>query len=943
MSRWIGSVLFSSLFLVTAARTASAQESINYASVSGRVTDPSGAIIEGAQVSARQTGTNLTSVARTDREGRFRFPYLRVGQYEITVHQQGFADAARSFTLSVGADLELPLSLTVEPAETNVTVSGEAAVLEAARSQIAGTVSQTEIRSLPLNGRNFLDLALLVPGVSPTNTASNQLFAETSAVPGQGISVGSQRNFSNNFIVDGLSANDDAAGLSGTYYGLDVVDELQVVTSGGQAELGRALGGYVNMVTKSGTNSLHGDLYGYLRNQRFNAANALSNSKLPSTQAQYGASIGGPIVHDRTFYFANFEQRQLNQSGLITVAPSNVEAINARLAAAAYKGVPVAAGLYPNPVHNSNFLTKVDHQFSRNDQFSARYSLYTVQSDNSRGAGALNAVSASAGLDDTDQTVAASNIATLSPRTVNETRGQFTYSNLHALPTDLIGPAVSISGVASFGTLSGSPTGRLNKLYEIVDSISHQAGAHAMRAGADFLYNDLRITFPRAVRGSYSFSSLASFLQGVYNNAGFTQTFGNSVVAQTNPNVSLYAQDEWKVSPGVTLNVGARYELQLLKTISTDTGNISPRAGLAWSPFASRRTVVRGSFGLFYDRVPLRALANALLSSGNTTTVNSSSQVSVSLSPTQTGAPTFPNILPTTGPPSGVLFNFTTMNPHMQNAYSEQGSLEIEQQLGERSTLSVGYQHLRGLHLIISVNRNVPSCTASGNNNGCRPNPNFGNNSQYSSLADSRYDGLHVSFVQRPARWGDYRIAYTYSKALDNVGEFFFSSPIDNYNIWQDYGRSDDDQRHRVVFDGAIHSPAVPAKTVWELIGHGFQLSGTLQYYSALPLNITTGLNTIQVTSGRPMVNGAFIGRNAGSGNDFFSVSTRLSRTFPIGEHLRLEGIAEAFNLLNHRNNLTRNGTFGSGAYPTNPSPSFGQITAINDPRIIQFALRVRF
>src|SRR5207249_11671285 len=165
--------------------------------------------------------------------------------------------------------------LTVASAETNVTVMGEAAVLEAARTQIAGTVSPTEVSALPLNGRNFLDLALLVPGVSPTNTASNQIFAETSAVPGQGISIGSQRNFSNNVIVDGLSANDDAAGLSGIFYGLDVVHEFQVVTSGGQAELGRALGGYINMVTKSGTNTLHGDLYGYLRNQRFAAHNPL--------------------------------------------------------------------------------------------------------------------------------------------------------------------------------------------------------------------------------------------------------------------------------------------------------------------------------------------------------------------------------------------------------------------------------------------------------------------------------------------------------------------------------------------------------------------------------------------------------------------------------------------------------------------------------------------
>ncbi|MEO7653999.1 MAG: carboxypeptidase regulatory-like domain-containing protein, partial [Bryobacteraceae bacterium] len=479
-----------------------AQETINYASVSGRVTDPAGAVVQGARATARQIATNQSSTVATDKDGRFRFPYLRVGQCEITVKQAGFAETKHPVTLTVGAAFELAVSLTVASAETVVLVSGEAAVLEAARTQIAGTVSQAEVGALPLNGRNFLDLALLIPGVSPTNTASNQLFAETSAVPGQGISVGSQRNFSNSFIVDGLSANDDAAGLSGIFYGLDVVHEFQVVTSGGQAELGRALGGYINMVTKSGTNSLHGDFYGYFRNQRFNAANPLSNTKLPSTQAQYGASLGGPVVRDRTFFFSNFEQRLLNQSGLITIAPANVSTVNAQLDAVGYRGARITTGLYPNPVHNTNFLSKLDHQFGQRDQFSVRYSLYDVSSRNSRGAGALNAATASAGLDNTDQTLAVSNIFTLSSRTVNETRGQFTYSNLLALPTDPIGPAVSIAGVASFGTLSTSPTGRNNKLYEIVDNISHQAGAHALRAGASFLYNDLRIDFLRSVRGN---------------------------------------------------------------------------------------------------------------------------------------------------------------------------------------------------------------------------------------------------------------------------------------------------------------------------------------------------------------------------------------------------------------------------------------------------------
>ena len=634
-----GALIFAAAALT---RIAVAQETINYGSIGGLVTDASGAVVEGAHVSARQVETNLKNLQDTGHDGRFRFPYLHVGSYEITVSHEGFAQSRRTVSITIGSAFDLPITLAVQSTETNVTVLGEATVLEAARTQIAGTVSQTEARSLPLNGRNFLNLALLVPGVSPTNTASNQLFAETSAVPGQGISIGSQRNFSNNFIVDGLSANDDAAGLSGIFYGLDVVDEFQVVTSGGQAEFGRALGGYVSVVTKRGTNTLHGDVYGYFRNSRFNAANALSHTALPLTQAQYGASLGGPVIRDRTFFFANFERRDLNQSGLITIAPANVAAINARLSELGYPGSPIYTGLYPNPVHNTNFLGKLDHQFNARDQFNLRYSLYDVHSANSRGAGGISAASASAGLENTDRTLAAGNIATFSPRLVNETRAQFTGGNLQAPPSDPVGPAVSIAGVASLGTLSGSPTARVNNLYEIADNLSWQVGSHALRAGADFLYNGDTITFPRSIRGSYSFASLAGFLAGTYNNSGFTQTFNTSVVSQTNPNTGFYVQDEWKPNSHLTLNLGLRYDLQFLETISTDPDNVSPRAGFAWSPFASRDTVIRGSFGLFYDRLPLRALANALLSAGNTIDPASLRQISVSLSPTQTGAPVDP-------------------------------------------------------------------------------------------------------------------------------------------------------------------------------------------------------------------------------------------------------------------------------------------------------------
>ncbi len=733
---FVGSVL-------AAAQAAAAQQSIDYASLRGRVTDPLGGVVAGAQVTARQKETNVVARASTDEQGRFRFPYLRIGPYQIVVMKDGFQDAERSLTLTVGGAFELLVSLAVGAVETSVTVTGDATVIESARSQIASTISEAEVRNVPLNGRQFLELGLLVPGVAPTNIPSTQLFPETSAVPGISLSVGSQRNLSNNFIVDGLSANDDAAGLSGITYGTDAVEQFQVVTSGGQAELGRALGGYVNVVTRSGTNTLHGTVYDFVRDDRFNAVNPLSGTKLPMDQSQYGGSLGGPLFKDRTFYFSNVEQRRLDQSGLTTIAPASAAVINARLGAVGYQGPPVVTGVYPNPVDSTNLLAKVDHQVSGRDQLGVRYSLYDIASANSRGAGALNAPSASTGLDNFDQTFAFSNTLTISARTVLETRAQFAYSDLKALPTDPVGPAVGIAGIATFGTSSGSPTGRLTKMSQIVNNLSHQAGAHALRGGVDVLFNEVHITYPRAVRGSYTFSSLTNFLNGTYNNAGFSQTFGEQDVSLRNPNVGFYVQDEWKLTSDVTVNAGVRYDLQYLETIHTDTSNVSPRLGVAWTPFAAKRTVVRGSAGVFYDRVPLRALANGLLSAGNTTDPANLRQIGVSLSPTQAGAPVFPAILPGVVP-AGTLPNLTTMDRDLQNANSRQASLEVEQQLGDRMTVSAGYHYLRGRQLLMSINQNVPECVASGTNNGCRPNSAYANNSQY--LVGRRLE------LPRPAR-----------------------------------------------------------------------------------------------------------------------------------------------------------------------------------------------
>ncbi|MEI9978596.1 MAG: TonB-dependent receptor [Edaphobacter sp.] len=960
--------------LVVIPWTMRAQETLTNASVTGRVLDPTGSVVPHTTVNAVATATNQTYTAETDNQGRFRLPYLPVGEYRISVHPNGFAENTRVVQLTVGSAFDVTLQLSMASASTNIQVTAEPPMLEENRSQISQTVLQSEVTNLPYEGRNYLDLALLLPGVSPTNTASTQTLAETSEVVGQGYSVNSQRNFSNSFVVDGLSDNDDAAGVAGNAFSMDVVREFQVVTSGGQAEFGRALGGYFNLITKSGTNQLHGTAYGFLRNQRLNANNALSGSKLPLTQGQYGASLSGPVQKDRTFLFGNFEEGRLNTAGVITVKPSDAAAINARLVTIGYPAplLPVGTGsttLYPTTLHTDTFFARGDHRFSQTDQFNMRYSFYKLSSTNARGVGGLNEASNGTSVYDTDHTVAASNIATLSPSTFNETRAQFSYDDLNAPPNDQIGPAVTVSGVAIFGRSTSSPTARLNYLGEIVDNLVVQRGAHTFKTGVDFLYNNDTITYPQSLRGSYSFACIFdnsseapagytgsfcanSLYSGKYNSQGYTQNFGNDTIQQNNPNLGFYAQDEWKVAPALTLNLGVRYDLEWLQTINTDTNNVSPRIGIAWSPFGNRGTVVRASYGLFYDRVPLRPLANALLSANNTTDPAQARFFSYSFSPTDPNAPVFPAVATT--PAVGAKPNYSTMQRNIQSPYSQQASLEVEQQLTQTSTLGISYQHIRGLHLISSINTNI-------NLDGSRPDPTRGNIKPYSSAFDSYYDGLAVSYLQRPVPWGSVRLSYTWSKVIDDVGEFFFSSPINNFDLRVDRSRSDDDQRHRVVFNAIVNSPTSEVHNFADHLTHGWKLSGILQYYSRLPFNITTGANTKQATSQRPCapgfslgangglnpcteaLRGAVIGRNAGIGFDFFGLNARLSRTFTLTERVKLEGIAESFNALNHRNDMIPNATWGTQPYPATPNSTFGQATAVGDPRNVQLAARITF
>lgn len=921
--------LCAAVILTTGVLPALAQQTVTSATLGGRVEDANGAALPGVVVTATNAETNQSRTSKTDDEGRYRFSYLPVGVYELKVEKSGFATLKKRLTLTVAQALEVPLSLSVAGVVEDVQVnSASTPAVETARTQVAETVLPKDVESLPLNGRNFLDLALLLPGVSRTNTGSVQRFAETSAVPGTGISIAGQRNLANSFIVDGASANDDSVELAGTYYSQEVIREFQVVTSGAVAEFGRASGGFVNIVTQSGTNDIHGKAYGFLRNQRLDARNPLAPTKDPLTQVQYGASFGTPFIKNRTFFFGNVEQTRRNDSNVITIAPANVTAINNRLRAVGYGGALLQTGLVPGGYDTTNLFARVDHQLNQRNAFTATYNFYDIGAVNARTVGGLNAVSRGTNLDNTDHTVNLQNITTVGLGSLNELRFQFRRSRLSAPAIDQTGPAVNINGVASFGTATSSPTERDVDLYQLTDNFSTMRGNHSLKFGGEYLYNGLNIAFPGALQGIYTFTTLANFLSGNYSQ--FQQAFGASSQTQKNPNFGLFARDEWKARRDLTLNVGLRYDLQFLPDpIETDTDNVAPRFGFAYSP--NKKTVIRGSYGLYYDRIPTRATSNALQRDG-------SKYVVAILSRTAPGSPVFPAVLASQPSVLTTKPSVTRIDPRIENSSSQQANLQIERELPWDSSVSVGYIHLRGTHIILSRNVNVPRCAASVEANLCRPDPNFGNISRFEGSGDSYYDGMVVSFNKRQGRWATTRLSYTLSKAIDDSGNFFFSTPQDNFNLRGEKALSDNDQRHRLTLSGTLDTPkAFENKFARQALG-GLQVSYIFTYASRLPFNLLAGsdLNGDSNNNDRPRG----LGRNTGRGFDFASFDLRLARRLQVTEKLNLELIAEGFNLFNRANFSMPNNNFGTGA---TPPPTFGQPTAAFDPRQIQVGFRLNF
>jgi hypothetical protein len=433
----------------------------------------------------------------------------------------------------------------------------------------------------------------------------------------------------------------------------------------------------------------------------------------------------------------------------------------------------------------------------------------------------------------------------------------------------------------------------------------------------NWLYNRENIGFPGALQGVYSFSSIANLRSGQYIN--FQQAFGVADQFQTNPNFGLFVQDEWRPHANLTINAGLRYDVQMLADpVKTDRNNFSPRIGISYAP-GNRKTVFRASYGLYFDRLPLRALSNALQRDGVKYKV-------AQLSFGQAGEPVFPAVMPAF--PAGVLTNITTVDPNIPSAFSQQASFQIERELPGMMSISVGYMRLRGEHILMSRNVNVPTLTASqaaqlGIPNLGRPDPRFANNGRFEGIGDSYYNGLVVSLNKRAGRWGGVRLSYTYSKAIDDSGNAFFSQAQDASNIRDDRGLSDNDQRHRITLSGVLDGQKKLK---------GFQLSTIFSYASSLPFNIQTGSDRNNDTNVNDRPVG--VGRNTGRGFDSLSLDVRLSRRFRLGERLALETLVEGFNVTNRTNFQLPNNVLGA---------TFGRPNAAGDPRQVQLGLRVSF
>jgi carboxypeptidase family protein len=977
-----------------------AQSGVTTGGLKGTVTDATGGVLPGALVTAVFTDTNLSTTGRADAAGRYTLAGLVPGTYALTAAAAGLVAArAPNVLVTIGRDTLVDFTLsTIEAINQGVLVAARAPLDDPARHVVGTTVARLEIEDLPNNIRDPMSFAFLAPGVT-TDRTPQQGSSATS-----GLTFAGQRARSNNVLADGLDNNDSAVGGVRSVLPQEAVGEFQVLTSSYSAELGKASGGVVSIITRHGTNAHTGSAFLLMRDDTLNAKNyferfnpagdSLDRRRAPYGQQQYGASIGGPLRRDRTFYFAAFEGLDIQTNNFVTIDDTTPVTVLGRPVGTAADllggaGFPVATGHVPYNIGSKKLFAKVDQNLGAGT-LSLHVNWATDFNENSEPWGGEAARSRGGALDARDLTVATVHSLPLGQRGLNEFRMQMVYRDQTVFPLDPScsgtcdrddegGPTLELAGVASVGRQRFSPQPRKTARYQVVDafSIAHRDGL--LKFGGDYNAIDhLSGSLPLHFGGRYIFaplpaipgllptpvSAIQAFALGLP--AAYVQGYGNPASTYVVHDLSLFAQEELRLG-NVVIRAGARYQTQIWPAIRyavnglepytfPSNNNVAPRLAAAWT--AHPRTSVHAAWGRFYD--------NHLTSLPGVTDI-----VDGTSSGVRTLVLRFPGSIAAWNAPGHRLPEAAvgafpslaiTVAPNLHTPYSDQTTVGLTQELASALEFSADVIHVRGRDQVgtldynplipeLGLDRRPGDLVAGG-----LPIPGSSASLlQYTSYGRTWYDGLAISLHQRLTRAAQWRAIYTLSKAEDNSTDYQNAFLPQNtgkgrdprnpnglpvgFEPIADKGPSLQDQRHRFVASGVWLAPAE------------FRVSGIVTIASGRPYNILAGADLNGDGNG-----GAFppdrarrvpgdpsssVSRNRGILPMYTNTDLRVSRDF-VHRGWRLEATIEAFNLFNRTNFTDVNNIFGTGAYPRQPLPTFGRFEVAAPPRQVQVGLTLR-
>ena len=657
-----------SFCIFTGTLTTLAQAGGSTSEIKGRITDPNGAVVNGATVTVTDPSKGVSRSATSDAQGEYRFLSLQPGTYQIRVQANGFrTQLMNAVQVTVGQTADQDISLQIGDASATVEVTADLPVIETDRSQQSTTINEKYIRDLPIDRRDYLTFTLLAPGVVDSNALADNTDFRVAQTPNSGISFYGNNGRGNNITVDGAEANDQGGGVRSTL-SQETVQEFQINRSNYNAELGGASGGVINIVSKTGTNNFHGSAFGYFRHQSLDAGdpfaivlngNTLSRIKPDANRQQYGFTLGGPLAKDKLFFFGGYEGLRRRESSAVPLLTNlNIfqptagqNAVLATLASSAdptpvpcVTGVAVPraqcaailtgvltvdqpvqdlfrnnSGVFPFNTDSHAASFRGDYVPSAANSFFLRYS-YNNREESNQSTRALLAFSRSNNVDILDHNLTGGWTRIFNSDMTNELRLQINYNELFVTSNDPNGPELNVAGFGFFNRDIFLPSFNFDRRYEIVDNFSVVSGNHRFKFGGSFLMRDGFFDSKTFFGGRFGFGTLPGSLVSpqlatTTINAiqsldlglpqSYQQGFGDGIVGGKLPYYSVYGQDTWKALSNLTLNYGLRYEIDVRrKPLRTSYGNIAPRVGFAWDPFREGKTIVRGGYGMFYAQIP---------------------------------------------------------------------------------------------------------------------------------------------------------------------------------------------------------------------------------------------------------------------------------------------------------------------------------------------------